>query len=208
MGSIFDKTATYTTLASGRYLVAQVTMTEAFVGKGSKQSSLNLLQNTINKIAAKGYRLHSMSTAAVFSKSFLGGDKNQVTLVFERDNTIALLVDVLSYLKDIRNKLVDDSPNSKEIEKDIVCKEQEIKDKVDESFDEVDYESKILTALAVMDTRTISDLIEKDKDDILKEIVYEDAKDKLKSGKNASAKALFRLLYDYKDSKDIFETII
>lgn len=41
-------------------------------------------QNEINRQAAKGYRLHTISTTSSGSKGFLGGDKIQATMVFER----------------------------------------------------------------------------------------------------------------------------
>lgn len=37
-----------------------------------------------NEQAAKGYRLHTISTTASGSKGFLGGDKIQATMVFEK----------------------------------------------------------------------------------------------------------------------------
>ena len=59
-------------------------LTEKFLGTGSGTSSLTNLQAAINKQAALGYRLHTISTTASGSKGFLGGDKIQVTMVFER----------------------------------------------------------------------------------------------------------------------------
>ena len=41
------------------------------------------LENAINQQAAKGYRLHTISTAASGSKGFGGGDRVQATMVFE-----------------------------------------------------------------------------------------------------------------------------
>jgi len=38
----------------------------------------------INEQAAKGYRLHTMSTTNGGSKGFGGGDRIQATLVFEK----------------------------------------------------------------------------------------------------------------------------
>ena len=66
------------------YLVLQVVLTEKFLGTGSGVSSLSNLQNVINEQAAKGYRLHTITTAASGSKGWLGGDKIQATMVFER----------------------------------------------------------------------------------------------------------------------------
>lgn len=70
--------------ASGRdlrYVVIQVTLKEKFMGTGSK--NLSDLEDVINEQAAKGYRLHSFSTAHTDSKGFGGGDRIQATMVFE-----------------------------------------------------------------------------------------------------------------------------
>ena len=67
-----------------KYVVLQVVLTEKLLGTGSGVTSLTNLQNTINKQAAKGYRLHTISTTSSGSKGFLGGDKIQATMVFER----------------------------------------------------------------------------------------------------------------------------
>ena len=66
------------------YVVIQVVLTEKFIGTGSGESSLTNLQKTINKQAAKGYRLHTITTTSSGSKGFLGGDKIQATMVFEK----------------------------------------------------------------------------------------------------------------------------
>lgn len=63
-----------------KYVVLRVVLTEKFLGTGSGTKSLTNLQAEINKQAEKGYRLHSSSG----SKGFLGGDKIQATMVFER----------------------------------------------------------------------------------------------------------------------------
>ncbi len=74
--------------ASGRngdmYVVIQVVLTEKLIGTGSGVSSLTNLQRTINDQAAKGYRLHTITTTSSGSKGFLGGDKIQATMVFEK----------------------------------------------------------------------------------------------------------------------------
>ena len=77
-----------------KYVVLQVVLTEKFLGTGSGTKSLtNLqadtksltnLQAEINKQAEKGYNLHTISTSSSGSKGFLGGDKIQATMVFER----------------------------------------------------------------------------------------------------------------------------
>ena len=67
-----------------KYVVLQVVLTEKLLGTGSGTASLTHLQSEINKQAAKGYRLHTISTTSSGSKGFLGGDKIQATMVFER----------------------------------------------------------------------------------------------------------------------------
>lgn len=66
------------------YVVVQVVLTEKLIGTGSGVSSLSNLQRTINAQAAKGYRLHTITTTSSGSKGFLGGDKIQATMVFEK----------------------------------------------------------------------------------------------------------------------------
>ena len=71
--------------ASGQdlpYVVLQVTLKEKLFGTGS--GNLTDLERVINAQAAKGYRLHSMSTTNSDSKGFGGGDRIQATLIFER----------------------------------------------------------------------------------------------------------------------------
>ena len=71
--------------ASGQnlpYVVLQVTLKEKLFGTGS--GNLTDLERVINTQAAKGYRLHSMSTTHSDSKGFGGGDRIQATLIFER----------------------------------------------------------------------------------------------------------------------------
>lgn len=72
--------------ASGRnnlpYVVLQVTLKEKFWGTGS--GNLIELEDVINEQAAKGYRLHTISTANGGSKGLGGGDRIQATMVFER----------------------------------------------------------------------------------------------------------------------------
>lgn len=70
--------------AGDKYVVLQVVLTEKLLGIGSGTASLTNLQAEINKQAAKGYRLHTITTASSGSKGFLGGDKIQATMVFER----------------------------------------------------------------------------------------------------------------------------
>ncbi|WP_058270084.1 DUF4177 domain-containing protein [Olsenella massiliensis] len=71
--------------ASGKdrpYVVLQVTLKEKLMGTGS--GNLSELENVINAQAAKGYRLHTISTSNGGSKGLVGGDRIQATLVFER----------------------------------------------------------------------------------------------------------------------------
>lgn len=65
-----------------QYVVLQVTLKEKFIGTGSK--NLSQLENVINEQAAKGYRLHTISTASATSTGFGGGDRIQATMVFEK----------------------------------------------------------------------------------------------------------------------------
>lgn len=64
------------------YVVLQVTLKEKFIGTGSK--NLAELEKVINEQAAKGYRLHTISTASGQSTGFGGGDRIQATMVFEK----------------------------------------------------------------------------------------------------------------------------
>ena len=65
-----------------QYVVLQVVLKEKFIGTGS--GNLSELEDVINKQAAKGYRLHTISTASSGSKGWFGGDRIQATLVFEK----------------------------------------------------------------------------------------------------------------------------
>ncbi len=65
-----------------KYIVLQVVLKEKFLGTGS--GNLTELENVINTQASKGYRLHTITTAASGSKGLMGGDRIQATLVFEK----------------------------------------------------------------------------------------------------------------------------
>ncbi len=65
-----------------QYVVLQVTLKEKFIGTGSK--NLSELEKVINDQAAKGYRLHTITTASAQSSGFGGGDRIQAPLVVER----------------------------------------------------------------------------------------------------------------------------
>jgi len=64
------------------YVVLQVILKEKLWGTGS--GNLTELEKVINKQAALGYRLHTITTAASGSKGLGGGDRIQATMVFER----------------------------------------------------------------------------------------------------------------------------
>ena len=64
-----------------QYVVVQVILKEKLLGTGS--GNLTELEKVINTQAAKGYRLHTITTASSGSKGFGGGDRIQATLVFE-----------------------------------------------------------------------------------------------------------------------------
>lgn len=66
------------------YEVIQVVLKEKMIGSGS--GNLTELEKVINKQASKGYRLHTITTASSGSGGFLGGDRIQATMVFERAN--------------------------------------------------------------------------------------------------------------------------
>ncbi len=80
----WENASTYS-IASGRdlpYVVIQVTLKEKFIGTGS--GNLSELEAVINHQAAKGYRLHTITTSNGGSKGFAGGDRIQATMVFEK----------------------------------------------------------------------------------------------------------------------------
>ncbi len=64
------------------YVVLQVVLKEKFIGHGS--GNLTELEKVINQQAAAGYRLHTITTASSGSNGFLGGDRIQATMVFEK----------------------------------------------------------------------------------------------------------------------------
>lgn len=64
------------------YIVLQVVLKEKLWGSGS--GNLTELEGVLNAQAAKGYRLHTISTASSGSKGFGGGDRVQATMVFEK----------------------------------------------------------------------------------------------------------------------------
>lgn len=64
------------------YVVLQVVLKEKFIGTGS--GNLTQLEKAINQQAALGYRLHTITTSSSGSTGFLGGDRIQATMVFEK----------------------------------------------------------------------------------------------------------------------------
>jgi hypothetical protein len=64
------------------YVVLQVILKEKLIGSGS--GNLTALEKVLNDQAAKGYRLHTISTASSGTTGLLGGDRIQATLVFEK----------------------------------------------------------------------------------------------------------------------------
>ena len=64
------------------YVVMQVTLKEKLFGTGS--GNLIELEEVINNQVKLGYRLHTISTSNGGSKGFVGGDRIQATLVFEK----------------------------------------------------------------------------------------------------------------------------
>ena len=80
----YNDSSTYS-MASGKdyqYVVLQVTLKEKFIGTGS--GNLVELEDAINQQAKKGYRLHTITTSNGGSKGFMGGDRIQATMVFEK----------------------------------------------------------------------------------------------------------------------------
>ena len=65
-----------------QYVVLQVTLKEKLIGTASK--NLKELEDVINAQAAKGYRLHTITTSSANSTGFVGGDRIQATMVFEK----------------------------------------------------------------------------------------------------------------------------
>lgn len=65
-----------------QYIVLQVTLKEKFIGTGS--GNLTELEKVINEQAAKGYRLHTITTTSAHSSGLLGGDRIQATMIFEQ----------------------------------------------------------------------------------------------------------------------------
>lgn len=69
-------------MQGANYVVLQVILKEKLWGTGS--GNLTELEAVLNKQAALGYRLHTITTASSGSKGLGGGDRIQATMVFER----------------------------------------------------------------------------------------------------------------------------
>lgn len=83
----YSDSSTYSTASCVeglQYVVLQVTLKEKFLGTGS--GNLSALEEVLNEQASKGYRLHTITTASAQSGGFLGGDRIQATMVFEKIN--------------------------------------------------------------------------------------------------------------------------
>lgn len=65
-----------------QYVILQVILKEKIIGHGS--GNLSELEKVVNEQASKGYKLHTISTASSGSKGWVGGDRIQATLVFEK----------------------------------------------------------------------------------------------------------------------------
>ena len=65
-----------------QYVVLQVTLKEKLIGTTSR--NLGELENVINTQAAKGYRLHTITTTSAHSTGFGGGDRIKATMIFEK----------------------------------------------------------------------------------------------------------------------------
>ena len=65
-----------------QYVVLQVILKEKLIGTASK--NISELEEIINTQAAKGYRLHTVSTTSSGSKGLFRGDRIQATVVFEK----------------------------------------------------------------------------------------------------------------------------
>ncbi len=65
-----------------QYIVLQTVLKEKLIGTGS--GNLTELERVINEQAARGYRLHTITTASSGSKGLLRGDRIQATMIFEK----------------------------------------------------------------------------------------------------------------------------
>ena len=81
---MFEDKSTFSTASDEDlpYVVLQVTLKEKFLGTGS--GNLTELEKAINAQAAKGYRLHTITTSNGGSKGLMSGDRIQATMVFEK----------------------------------------------------------------------------------------------------------------------------
>ena len=64
-----------------QYKSEQVTLKEKFIGHDAK--NLVLLDNTLNRYAANGWTLYTMTTTVAGGSGIGGGDRTVFTLVFQ-----------------------------------------------------------------------------------------------------------------------------
>ncbi|MCR5798312.1 DUF4177 domain-containing protein [Eubacterium xylanophilum] len=64
------------------YKSVQVVLKEKFIGHDAK--NLSQLDNTLNRMAADGWKLSQMTTTVAGNTGLGGGDRTVFTLVFER----------------------------------------------------------------------------------------------------------------------------
>ena len=69
----------------------QIVLKEKILGAASR--GVPELEHVLNEHAAKGWRLHTISTAHGASRGYTDRDRIQATLVFERDDLPAITVD-------------------------------------------------------------------------------------------------------------------
>ena len=83
-GKLFRFINLFYRIGCGRTSVCGTSLKEKFLGTGS--GNLSALEEVLNEQASKGYRLHTITTASAQSGGFLGGDRIQATMVFEKIN--------------------------------------------------------------------------------------------------------------------------
>jgi hypothetical protein len=71
-----------------QYSVMQVILREKFFG--TESGNLSELEKVLNREAAKGWKLHTISTTSGGSKGLGGGDRIQATIVFEKEDSAAM----------------------------------------------------------------------------------------------------------------------
>ncbi len=64
------------------YEVIEIVLKEKTLG--TSLGNINEIEDTLNKMLKKGYRLHTMNIVGVDSKGIAGGDRAVAILVFEK----------------------------------------------------------------------------------------------------------------------------